>query len=91
VGSTVGLSFALVRDSVRVGRDPSSDIVLRDQTVSRNHATLDRRGNEWSVTDLGSTNGTEVGGRRLAPTQATTLRPGDTVGFGDVECRFEVS
>jgi pSer/pThr/pTyr-binding forkhead associated (FHA) protein/NADPH-dependent 2,4-dienoyl-CoA reductase/sulfur reductase-like enzyme len=90
VGSTVGLSFALVRDSVRVGRDPSSDIVLRDQTVSRNHATLDRRGNEWSVTDLGSTNGTEVGGRRLAPTQATTLRPGDTVGFGDVECRFEV-
>ncbi len=87
----VGLSFALTRESLRVGRDPGVDIVLRDQTVSRQHATLDQRGGQWSVTDLGSTNGTAVGGQRLQPQQKVTLQPGTTVQFGDVVCRFEVS
>ena len=90
-GPMVGLSFALTRESLRVGRDPGVDIVLRDQTVSRQHATLDQRGGQWSVTDLGSTNGTAVGGQRLQPQQKVTLQPGTTVQFGDVVCRFEVS
>jgi pSer/pThr/pTyr-binding forkhead associated (FHA) protein len=87
----VGLSFALVGDSLVVGRDPGAAVVLRDQTVSRRHATLDRRGDRWTVTDLGSTNGTSVGGRRLAPQQPVELEPGGTVQFGDVVCVFEVS
>ncbi len=91
VGPTVGLSFALVGDSLRVGRDSASaTIVLRDQTVSRNHASLDRRGTEWLVTDLGSTNGTSVNGQRLAPQQPVPLQPGARVSFGDVECTFGV-
>ena len=38
VGPTVGIAFALVGDSVRVGREATNGIVLRDQTVSRHHA-----------------------------------------------------
>ena len=91
VGPTVGLSFALLGDSIRVGRDASNGIVLRDQTVSRQHAVLERRGDQWTVTDLGSTNGTEIGGQRSPPQQPTPLTPGSRVGFGDVECVFEVS
>jgi len=91
VGPTVGLSFALLGDSIRVGRDQSSGIVIRDQTVSRQHAVLERRGDQWTVTDLGSTNGTEVAGTRIPPQQPTPLVPGSRVGFGDVECVFEVS
>jgi pSer/pThr/pTyr-binding forkhead associated (FHA) protein len=92
VGPTVGLSFALVGDSLRVGRDSASaTIVLRDQTVSRTHASLDRRGTEWLVTDLGSTNGTSVNGHRLAPQQPVPLQTGARVSFGDVECTFAVS
>jgi pSer/pThr/pTyr-binding forkhead associated (FHA) protein len=92
VGPTVGLSFALVGDSLRVGRDPASaTLLLRDQTVSRNHASLDRRGNEWLVTDQGSTNGTFVNGQRLAPQQPVPLQPGARVKFGDVECMFQVT
>jgi pSer/pThr/pTyr-binding forkhead associated (FHA) protein len=87
----VGLSFALTRESLQVGRDPAADLVLRDQTVSRLHASLDRRGDGWSVTDLGSTNGTSVGGRRLAPQETVALQPGAMVQFGDVVCTFEVS
>jgi pSer/pThr/pTyr-binding forkhead associated (FHA) protein/NADPH-dependent 2,4-dienoyl-CoA reductase/sulfur reductase-like enzyme len=92
VGPSVGLSFSLVGDSLRVGRDPAAaTIVLRDQTVSRSHASLDRRGAEWLVTDLGSTNGTSVNGQRLAPQQPVPLQPGARVSFGDVECTFGVA
>ncbi len=90
VGPMVGLSFALIKDSLRVGRDPVCDLVLRDQTVSRQHASLQQAGGQWSVTDLGSTNGTTVNGVRLAPQQTMPLPPGAGVGFGDVVCRFEV-
>ncbi|MFL5799192.1 MAG: FHA domain-containing protein [Actinomycetota bacterium] len=90
-GPMVGLSFALTRESLRVGRDPGVEVVLRDQTVSRQHASLELRGGLWTVTDLGSTNGTSVGGQRLQPQQPVTLQPGTTVQFGDVDCRFEVS
>ena len=91
VGPTVGLSFALLGDSIRVGRDSSNGIVIRDQTVSRQHAVLERRGDRWTVTDLGSTNGTGIGGQRVPPHQPAPLSPGSRVGFGDVECIFEVS
>ncbi|HEX9374891.1 MAG TPA: FHA domain-containing protein [Actinomycetota bacterium] len=89
VGPMVGLSFALGRETLRVGRDPSSDVVLRDQTVSRSHAQLEHRQGRWIVTDLGSTNGTAVGGRQLQPRQSAVLDPGTTVQFGDIVCLFE--
>jgi pSer/pThr/pTyr-binding forkhead associated (FHA) protein len=85
----VGLSFALAGDSLRVGRDPAAEVALRDQTVSRSHARLDRSGGGWTVTDLGSTNGTAVGGTRLAPNTPAPLRPGAPVQFGDVVCVVE--
>jgi pSer/pThr/pTyr-binding forkhead associated (FHA) protein len=85
----VGLPFALVRDTVRVGRDPANDVVLRDQTVSRNHARLDRRPTGWTITDLGSLNGTTVNGQRLPQETETPLPPGATLQLGDVVLSFE--
>jgi serine phosphatase RsbU (regulator of sigma subunit) len=68
--------FAL-EASVLIGRAKSCDIVLDDPQVSREHARIERRGEEWVIEDLGSRHGTFVNGFRLA--QATALRPHDSI------------
>jgi SARP family transcriptional regulator, regulator of embCAB operon len=87
----VGLPFALTGESMRIGRDPSNEIVIRDQTVSRAHARVDRRGADWVITDLGSLNGSHVNGQRMVANQEVQLPPGATVQLGDVILSFEVT
>jgi pSer/pThr/pTyr-binding forkhead associated (FHA) protein len=48
-----------------VGRGAHNDIVIADESVSDTHAKLQRRQDGWYVVDMGSTNGTYVGGRRI--------------------------
>ncbi len=66
--------------SLSIGRLPPCDLLLPGGEVSRQHCRVDVAGGEASITDLGSTNGTFVDGRRLlAP---APLRPGATVQVG---------
>ncbi|MEE1757419.1 FHA domain-containing protein [Streptomyces sp. SP18CS02] len=51
--------------SYRIGRDPTSDIVLVDARISWHHAVLRPDGGRWTVRDEGSTNGTFADGRRV--------------------------
>ena len=53
--------------------------------VSRHHAQIERRDKTLHITDLDSTNGTYVNGRRLAPQQAYLLRAGDEIRLGKLE------
>jgi len=47
----------------RIGRAPDNDIQIKDDSkVSRNHCELSRRGNQFYLVDLGSSNGTLVNG-----------------------------
>lgn len=66
-----------------VGRDPVSDLPVLDPAVSRRHAelALDEDGEQLTVIDLGSRNGTWINGTRVARGSA---RVGDTVAFGTV-------
>jgi pSer/pThr/pTyr-binding forkhead associated (FHA) protein len=50
--------------------------------VSRRHARLERRAERWLLSDLGSSNGTYVGTRRLATGEQHELRDGDALRFG---------
>jgi hypothetical protein len=68
-----------------VGRSHACDRVVADPTVSRVHARLRARGRRWWLTDLGSTNGTWVNGRRVI--DETEVRPGDEVALGEVAFR----
>ena len=63
-----------------IGRLPPCDLLLPGGEVSRQHCRIDVAGGEASITDLGSTNGTFVDGRRLAAPAA--LRPGTTILVG---------
>ena len=65
-----------------IGRSRSSGCILADATVSRAHSLVRYGDGKWSLSDLGSTNGTFVNGRRI--TCETEVRPGDEVAFGGV-------
>ncbi len=67
----------------RVGRDPSSDLVLPSQTVSRNHAVIEIEDGSALVRDLGSRNGTRVNGVSAAA-EPRPVRSGDRLEFGSV-------
>jgi pSer/pThr/pTyr-binding forkhead associated (FHA) protein len=71
-----------------VGRGAHNDIVIADESVSDSHAKLQRREDGWYVVEMGSTNGTYVGGRRIDG-EAPLIGAPD-VRFGGVKFIFRV-
>jgi hypothetical protein len=82
-GSSVAISAA----PVVIGRLPECEVVLGDTNVSRRHAQVALDDGGVVVTDLGSTNGTFVNGRRVT---RATVRPGDELTIGTSRLRVEV-
>lgn len=80
-GPEPGQTFTLDRDTLTIGRDPTSEVVIVDAQVSRQHARLVRQGNVVLLEDLGSTNGTFVNGVRVTTSHA--LSNGDVIALGD--------
>jgi hypothetical protein len=71
-----------------LGRSREADCVLDDQNISRRHAELRRnKGGDWTITDLGSTNGVKVNGRRV---ETARLSPGDEVMLGTTAFTFDI-
>ncbi|MFB7964100.1 FHA domain-containing protein [Streptomyces sp. NPDC056019] len=64
----------------RIGRDPTSDIVLSDARASWHHAVLSAAGGHWTLVDEDSTNGTFADGLRVA--RPREVGPGTVVRFG---------
>lgn len=65
----------------KIGRREGCSLVIRSTTVSREHALILRDSEmTWRISDLGSTNGTFLNGRKVL--QSQVLKPGDRVSFG---------
>ena len=71
----------LTQPLVTIGRASANDIVIQNAVASRQHARLEQRGLDYWLTDLGSTNGTSVNGRRVV--QSQMLNDGDIIRIGD--------
>lgn len=66
--------------SIIIGREDGADVLIDNPSVSRRHAEI-RLGDEgWVVEDLGSSNGTFIGGTKIQG--ARSLGLGDEIGFG---------
>jgi diguanylate cyclase (GGDEF)-like protein len=87
-GPDVGLGLPVER-SIDIGRDPSSGLVLRDESVSWRHARIEDRGNgDWALVDLGSTNGTLHNGE---PRHDALLKSGDRIMVGKTILEFQIA
>ena len=79
--------FPIDADQVVIGRQPDCAIVLNFAAVSRCHAMITRSGAEYTITDLGSRNGTRLNGEPLK--KSAPLRDGDRVTIGEIEFLFD--
>ncbi|HEX9711803.1 MAG TPA: DUF3662 and FHA domain-containing protein [Actinomycetota bacterium] len=78
-------AWPLSKDAVVIGRLETCDVIVPDPGASRRHAEIRREGDEWVVIDLGSTNGTEINGKRV---NRHRLAPGDRIVFGETTLEF---
>ena len=86
-GGFAGMSYDIRGDETLIGRNPTTDITLLDEGISREHALIlwDRESDEFTIEDLQSTNGTKVNGKRV---RSATLGDGDEIQIGHPRFRF---
>jgi len=75
----------LSTSTITIGRLPGNEVVLKDAGASRRHAEIRERDGAYVLTDLGSTNGTQVNGETV---QSRTLADGDRITIGTTVIRF---
>jgi two-component system NtrC family sensor kinase len=78
-GTDQGSRFELLESTVRLGRDPSNAIQIHDTEVSRLHAEIRLIDDEYTIFDLGSSNGTFANGQRV---RQHRLASGDQIQVG---------
>jgi hypothetical protein len=86
IGGLPTPAIRLDLDEVDVGREKGLTASVADTSVSRRHARITRRGDEFELEDLGSFNGTHING---VPVRSCVLNDGDTVQFGQTLYLFE--
>ncbi len=77
--------LGLVTSPSGIGRASDNQVTLKDFSVSRHHARVERRGDTWWVVDLGSTNGIKVNGNYVTDAM---LSDGDEVQVGNFTLSF---
>jgi hypothetical protein len=78
-----------LRSPVRIGRDPRGDLVLDAPSVAPCHGLVQFDEREAWYTDLGSDEGTVLGGERLAPHEPVRVAPGAVLELSAVRLTFE--
>lgn len=86
-GPMMGKVFIVGARVTSIGRAPDNDLVIEATDISRHHARLDQVPGGYRLTDLNSTNGSRVNGRRI---REQTLLPGDIVTLGATEIVFQM-
>ena len=97
-GSTLEIP---VKDEVVIGReDPVSEVFPdldltgfggMEKGVSRKHAVIHRSGGDYTVEDMGSTNGTYVNRKKVLPNTPQAIKPGDELRFGKLAFSFKAA
>ena len=83
--SLEGREVPITVDRAVIGRSRECDVRLADTNVSRRHAELRREESAYWIVDLGSTNGTELNGKRV---ERARLSDGDRITLGSTDVVF---
>ncbi len=86
-GSFAGTRYELSADETLIGRNPTTDITLLDEGISREHAiiSVERATQECTLEDLQTTNGSKVNGKRI---RSSPLNHGDEIEIGHTKFKF---
>jgi pSer/pThr/pTyr-binding forkhead associated (FHA) protein len=86
-GGFEGMEYELDSEETIIGRNPTTDVTLLDENISREHAIIlyDPGMGTYSIEDLQSTNGTKVNGKR---TRSADLSDTDEIEIGHTRFRF---
>ena len=86
-GGFEGMTYVLSEQEVVIGRNPTTDITLLDEGISREHALIlfDEDGPGFVIEDLQSNNGTKVNEKRV---RSASLEEGDEIQIGQPLFRF---
>ena len=85
-GTNLGKRYVLDGAEMVIGRSPNVQIVINEQSVSRNHAQCNAGENSIVIADLGSSNGTYVNDEKIS--SGYSLRDGDIIRLGNVVFKF---
>jgi len=86
--SNPALAYPISPEGAAIGRRSGQDIVIENPYVSSSHAAIAVQDGEYTLTDIGSTNGTVVNGETLPPNEPRVLADGDEISFGPVKLVF---
>ncbi|WP_242978162.1 FHA domain-containing protein [Garciella nitratireducens] len=75
-----------IPSSVSIGRSNKNDIIIKDPFISKNHAIIEKKHNEYYIEDLNSSNGTFVNNEQIF--NPIRLQHGDTITIGQVNFIF---
>ena len=86
-------AFPLTSNVVIVGRRHDCDLQIPLPTVSRRHCRISQNGEALKISDLGSTAGTFINGKRIDPDKEGVLKAGDHIRIGPLVfvCRIDGS
>jgi putative nucleotidyltransferase with HDIG domain len=87
-GAGAGTRIPLLEFPITIGRDPTNQIVIEDDEVSRWHLRIKRRGRLFIVEDLESRNGSYINGDRILN---SIMQNGDKLLVGSTEFQFVTS
>ena len=86
------LTFDLSDGTAKIGRrQGDNDVVIPDPYCSGRHAELTVGDGAFTITDVGSTNGTLVNGVKLEPNVPRQVQPGDEITFGQMAFTIEAT
>jgi len=86
-GTHLGRQYHLGPKRMLIGRTDRSDIVIDDSSVSREHASIERKDGRFILEDLKSTNGTFINGEFV---DVRVLNHGDKIRIGNTVLQFIV-
>jgi pSer/pThr/pTyr-binding forkhead associated (FHA) protein len=86
-GGFDGMEYVLNEEETLIGRNPTTDITLLDENISREHALIlfDADSDAYTIEDLQSTNGTKVNGKGV---RSHELNSGDEIQVGSTKFQF---
>ena len=80
--------FLVNKDIFRIGSSKTNDAVIKEKTVSSNHAKITREGDDYYLSDLNSTNSTYLNSKPLTYRHPEKLKIMDKISFANVTYTF---